>query len=49
MLVSTAATQRIGLLKTLNTRRLVIAILFILLFAMAVRIPVDTDTCGIAP
>ncbi len=28
----------------LNTRRLVVAILFVALFAMAVRVPVDTDT-----
>jgi hypothetical protein len=27
-----------------NTRRLVVAILFVALFAMAVRVPVDTDT-----
>src|SRR5258708_14024131 len=31
-------------LTTLSTQRLAIVILFILLFAMAVRIPVDTDT-----
>ena len=32
------------LLLWLDTRRLVVAILFIALFAMAVRVPVDTDT-----
>jgi hypothetical protein len=32
------------MLKTLTTQRLMVAILFILLFAMAVRIPLDTDT-----
>jgi hypothetical protein len=32
------------LLLWLNTRRLVVAILFVALFAMAVRAPVDTDT-----
>ncbi len=32
------------MLKNLTTQRLMVAILFILLFAMAVRIPLDTDT-----
>ncbi len=31
-------------LRNLNTQRLMVAILFILLFALAVRIPLDTDT-----
>lgn len=37
------ATPRFSL-KLLDTGKLVIAILFILLFALAVRVPVDTDT-----
>lgn len=39
-----ATRPRIGIIGTLNTRRLAGAILFVLLFAMAVRIPTDTDT-----
>ena len=41
---SPRARLRVGPLIALDTRRLVIAILFVLLFAMAVRIPLDTDT-----
>lgn len=32
------------LLTSLNTQRLLVAILFVMLFALAVRVPVDTDT-----
>lgn len=42
--MTTSAQKRTGWLTALDTRRLVVAILFILLFAMAVRIPTDTDT-----
>ncbi|MBX3064643.1 MAG: hypothetical protein KF726_16800 [Anaerolineae bacterium] len=40
----TAATSSRFRLPLLDTRRLMVALLFILIFAMATRIPVDTDT-----
>lgn len=41
---ATNQTRKRGPLAALDTHRLLIAILFVLLFAMAVRIPTDTDT-----